>query len=50
MARNIKNPKRGSSLVHDSRLDKYYTQKLADRWGRPYIVEKVNDGGGYVLK
>ena len=37
-------------LVHDSRLDKQHTEKLADRWGGPYIVEKVHNGGAYVLK
>ena len=37
-------------LVHDSRLDKQHTEKLADRWGGPYVVEKVHDGGAYVLK
>ena len=36
-------------LLHDTRLDNQHTDKLADRWGGPYLVKRVLDGGAYVL-
>ena len=36
-------------LLHDTKHDTQYTDKLADRWGGPYLVHKVLDGGAYVL-
>ena len=36
-------------LLHDTRLDNQHTDKLADRWGGPYLVMRVLDGGAYVL-
>lgn len=36
-------------LLHDSKLDNQHTNKLADKWGGPYVVRKVLDGGTYVL-
>ena len=36
-------------LLHDTKLDNQHTDKLADRWGGPYLVHKILDGGAYVL-
>ena len=36
-------------LLHDTKLDNQYTDKLADKWGGPYRVPKILDGGVYVL-
>ena len=36
-------------LLHDTKLDNQYTDKLADKWGGPYRVLKILDGGAYVL-
>ena len=36
-------------LVHDTKLDNQYTDKLADKWGGPFGVHKILDGGAYVL-
>jgi hypothetical protein len=37
-------------LVHQTKLDKQYTDKLANRWIGPYIVDKILEGKVYVLK
>ena len=37
-------------LLHDTKLDNQYTDKLADQWGGPYRVQKILDGGAYVLE
>ena len=36
-------------LLHDTKLDNQYTDKLAGKWGGPYRVHKILDGGAYVL-
>ena len=36
-------------LLHDTKLDNQHTDKLADRWGGPFIVHRILDGGAYVL-
>ena len=36
-------------LLHDTKLENQHTNKLADKWGGPYIVHKILDGGAYVL-
>ena len=37
-------------LVHQTKLDKQHTDKLANRWIGPYIVDKILEGKVYVLK
>ena len=37
-------------LLHDTKLDNQHTAKLADKWGGPYLVHRIRDGGAYVLK
>ena len=36
-------------LLHITKLDNPYTDKLADKWGSPYRVHKILDGGACVL-
>ena len=36
-------------LLHYPKLYNQYTDKLADKWGGPYPVLKILDGGAYVL-
>ncbi len=36
-------------LLHDTKLENQHTDKLADKWGGPYIVQEILDGGAYVL-
>ena len=36
-------------LLHDTRLHNQHTDKLADRWGGPFLVHKVLEGGAYIL-
>ena len=36
-------------LLHDTKLDNQYTDKLADKWGGPYRVHKILDSGAYML-
>ena len=37
-------------LVHQTKLDSQHTEKFANRWTGPYIVDKILDGGVYVIK
>ena len=36
-------------LLHDTKLDNQHTDKLTDRWGGPYKVLRILDGGTHVL-
>ena len=36
-------------LLHETKLENQHTDKLSDKWGGPYVVLKIFDGGTYVL-
>ena len=41
--------KKNMVLIYDTKVDNQHTDKLADRWGGPFLVYRILDGGANIL-